>query len=138
VGAPELAACVVAVTLVPVVQFAAAPVPAEDIFQLAGRLAVAEVPMPLKFSVTVAELGMLICPKADEPVISTKKAASATNDNLFIIFLYVINNSFLNSFRILLELRLTIAGCLKGEQSFTRNLVFDTKLNDIPGVIFWN
>lgn len=55
-------------------------------------MAVAELPIVLKFSVIVLESVMTTCPKANEPVINTKKAASAKIENLFIIFLDVINS----------------------------------------------
>lgn len=57
-------------------QFAVAPNPAPDIFQLAGKEAVAEVPI-LKPSVTGFELGIEIC----APAFPVKKAISATKKN---------------------------------------------------------
>lgn len=65
-GVPLLAACVVMVILVPVAQLEVAPVPADDIFQLAGKTAVADEPMLLKFSVMMVVAGILICAFANE------------------------------------------------------------------------
>src|SRR5690349_18716961 len=60
IGDPPLAAKAVAVTLFTSLHVGD-PVPAGDIFQLAGNDAVAAVPIPSKFSETVEVFAMLIC-----------------------------------------------------------------------------
>jgi hypothetical protein len=52
-------------------QLAMSPRPASDIFQPTGSGAVADVPIPLKFSVTMVLAGILICESAIKVV--TKK-----------------------------------------------------------------
>jgi hypothetical protein len=83
----------VAVILVPVEKFADEPFPAADIFQLAGKLAVALVPIPLKFSVTGLELAIEICPHAVALNKRVQMVAAKKKPTLFInpplIFLIV-------------------------------------------------
>ena len=60
-GVPLLAACVVERIFVPVAHVAEVPLPAALIFQLAGNVAMALLPIALKFCVAGVALFKLIC-----------------------------------------------------------------------------